>query len=261
MSSPIYTAENCTPAYQLDWSYSLFWHALPHDARWFKELQPLCEHDHVRLLQHAFRPPHVSQFLVSTRPDITPLLIVQRLKGRLQHLIRSTAPRAFRRNYSLRSIGSTRRDKLDHYLATQLQRHRPADPRVESRLAKYQLHHPEVDLSQETRTSHAIYWYNLHLVFVNDERWREIRHEILQSLSNMIERVSRAKRHRLSRAAIVPDHMHLTMRCGLEESPEEVALAYMNNLAHACGGKPVFKYSYYAGGFSEYDLGVIPRPE
>jgi REP element-mobilizing transposase RayT len=233
----------------------------PQDVRWFDELQRLCEPDHIRVLQHAFQPPNVSQFLVSTRPEITPLLIVQRLKGRLQHLIRSMAPNAFRRNYSLRSIGSTRREKLDHYLASQIKHHRPADPRVEARLAKYQIHHPEFDLMKPQRTSHAIYWYNLHLVFVNDERWHEIRHEQLQGLSNMIEAASRSKGHLLSRAAIMPDHIHLTMGCNLEESPEDVALSYLNNLAYACGMKPVFKYSYYSGTFSEYNLGVIPRPE
>ena len=29
----------------------------------------------------------------------------------------------------------------------------------------------------------------------------------------------------LSRAAIVPDHIHLTLGCGLNESPEEVVLS------------------------------------
>ena len=33
----------------------------------------------------------------------------------------------------------------------------------------------------------------------------------------------------------------------------------MNNLAYACGMKPVFRSSYYVGTLSEYDLGVIPR--
>jgi hypothetical protein len=46
----------------------------------------------------------------------------------------------------------------------------------------------------------------------------------------------------------------------LEESPEAVVLGYMNNLAYACGMKPCFQFSYYVGTFSEYDLGVIPRP-
>src|SRR5262249_1950272 len=109
MHTPLYTADNCKPAYQLDWSYALFWRSPPANLNWFADLQPLCEADRVRLLQHEFKPPNVSQFLVSTQPHVTPRLIAQRVKGRLQHLIKSELPKAFRRNYCLRSIGSTRR--------------------------------------------------------------------------------------------------------------------------------------------------------
>jgi REP element-mobilizing transposase RayT len=258
MSLPIYTADNSHSAYQLDWSYSLFWHEQPASLDWFRDLQPICETDHIRLLQHKFKPPNVSQFLVSTRPDVRPLLIAQRVKGRLQHLIRAEKPNAFRRNYSLRSIGSTRREKLDLYLATQLRHHPSAAPRVQERFVNYQIYHPDVDLSQPQRTLHAIYWYNLHVVFVNEARWREIDDRILRNLRDMIETTSRTRGHLLSRAAIVPDHYHLTLGCKLEESPQEIVLSYMNNLAQVCGGRPIFQFSYYTGTFSEYDLGVIP---
>jgi hypothetical protein len=163
MSTPHYTPANCNPAYQLDWSYSLFWRTPPIHLDWFHDLQAVCECDHIRLLEHEFNPPHLSQFLISTQPQVAPQLIAQRLKGRLQHLLRETNPNAFRRNYSLRSIGSTRRDKLEYYLASQLDHHPAADARVHSRLHKYQIHHPEIDLSQARRTTHAIYWYNLHV--------------------------------------------------------------------------------------------------
>ncbi len=43
--------------------------------------------------------------------------------------------------------------------------------------------------------------------------------------------------------AILTDHVHLTIGCGLNESPEEVALSYLNNLAHAGG----FVGGYLAG--------------
>jgi hypothetical protein len=165
----------------------------------------------------------------------------------------------FRRNYSLRSIGSTRREKLEQYLTTQLSHHPMADQRVQQRLEQFQIFRPEVDLSQPRRTSHAEYWYNLHIVIVNDERYMEVRDEVLAGLRDMILKASDAKGHSLSRAAIVPDHIHLILGCDLEESPEQVVLGYMNNLAYACGMKPVFRSSYYVGTLSEYDLGVIPR--
>jgi REP element-mobilizing transposase RayT len=261
MSQPIYTPNNCPdPAFQWDWSYDAFWRESPRDAAWLAELQLLCEEDGIRILQHRFREPTISQLLVSTTPNVAPLTIVMRLKGRLKHLVRDVFPKVFRRNYGLRSVGSTRREKLDHYLAGQLDHHRMADPNVPSRLREYQIYQPQVDLSQPRRTAHAIYWYNLHVVIVNDSRYMEIRHEILRDVREMILRASRIKAQWISRAAIVPDHIHLTLGCSLENSPEEVVLAYMNNLAYACGMKPVFKYGYFAGTFSEYDLGVIPRP-
>jgi REP element-mobilizing transposase RayT len=259
MTEPIYTAENCSVAYQLDWSYSLFWKEAPDGTEWFGDLRDSCEADGIRILNHQLAET-TSQFLISTRPNLAPIQIAQRVKGRLQHLIRLSRPKAFRRNYSLRSVGSTRRERLDKYLANQLDHHPTADPRVAARLARYQIHHPEIDLSSPQRTTHALYWYNLHIVLVHAERYAEIREDYLSRTRDMIDRVAMVKRHRLSRAAIVLDHIHLTMGCDLEESPQDVVLAYMNNLAYAHGMCPLFRYSYYVGTFSEYDLGVIPRP-
>jgi len=257
MPEPLYTPHTCpAPAYQLDWSYSLFWNERPAQLDWLDELKQLTEPDHIRILQQEFQEPNVSQFLVSTLPAVAPILIAQRLKGRLQRLL-GTSP--FRRNYSLRSIGSTRRDKLLEYLATQLDHHPMADWRVDQRLRAYQIHNPDVDLSLPQSTSHARYWYNLHIVLVHESRLMETQDDALPCIRDMILAASRTKGHRLSRAAILPDHLHLALGCHLEESPEEVVLGYLNNLAFARGMKPVFRFSYFVGTFSEYDLGVIPR--
>ena len=259
MPEPIYTPQNCQPAYQLDWSYSVFWHSTPEDFSWYDELKELNEKDHIRLLQHQFEEPNVSKLLISTQPQVPPLLVVQRVKGRLQHIIRKTMPDAFRRNYSLRSIGSTTREKLEHYLETQLGHHPMADPRVQERLAQYQVYQPDVDLSEPRPTSHALYWYNMHVVLVNEGRWMELRDDVLRAIRDMILQAGQAKGHLLSRGSILPDHIHLALGCKLEESPQEVAISYMNNLAYTCGMKAVYRFSYFVGTFSEYDLGVIPR--
>ena len=260
MLKPLYTPDNCEPAYQLDWSYTVFWHNTPSDFSWFRELKELSEKDHIRLLQHQFEQPNVSKFLISTRPHVAPLVIAQRTKGRLQHLIRGRTPDPVRRNYALRSIGSTKREKLDRYLETQFGHHSMADPEVQERLREYQIHRTDVDLSAPRYTSHGMYWYNLHVVMVNEYRWRHLRDAVLQKAHDMIGMASREKGHLLSRAAVLPDHVHLTLGCRLEESPQQVVLSYMNNLAYVCEMKSVLKFSYYVGTFSEYDLGVIPRP-
>jgi REP element-mobilizing transposase RayT len=260
MPTPIYTSENCKAAYQLYWVHSLFWRTPPGDTGWFEELKRLTEDDGIRLLQHKFEEPNVSKLLVSTKPEVAPRLIAQRVKGRLQHLIRERLPDAFRRNYAIRSVGSTKRENLEKYLEGQLRHHPMADTRIGDRFEQYQMNNAEVDLSRPSETTHARYWYNLHLVMVNEERWREVNESRLAAVRDMIVKAAAAKGHWLSRGAIVADHVHLTMRCKLEESPQDVALPYMNNVAYALGMKPALQFSYFVGTFGEYDLGVIPRP-
>ena len=258
MPDPIYTADNCQqPAYQLNWSYSLFWHEAPQAAAWLESLQAATEADGIRILQHEFGDKSVSQFLVSTRPNVTPQFIAQRMKGRLQHLVKATAPAAFQRNYSIRSIGSANRENIEAYVDGQLEHHPSADERVTERLKGLQIHNTIVNLSQPSQTSHAIYWYNLHVVLVSDGRYREVHAQPLQTLHDMILKVSATKGHGLSRAAILPDHIHLALRCKIDESPESVALSYLNNLAFALGMTRVFRFGYYVGTFGEYDLGAI----
>lgn len=73
----------------------------------------------------------------------------------------------------------------------------------------------------------------------------------------MILQIAAKKQHSLSRAAILPDHIHMLLRPSIHESPGDVALAYMNNLAHAHGMQPRFQFGYYAGTCGDYDMGAI----
>jgi REP element-mobilizing transposase RayT len=255
--SPLYTAENCRVAYQLDWALTVFWRTPPGTDAWLAPLQEATEADHVRILSHRFSRPDCSLFLTSTQPQVAPQQMVASVKGRLQYLVRDQLPRALQRNYAVRSAGSSKRAILDNYLRIQLDHHPMADQRLQEAFAAYQIHHPEIDLSQERRTAHAPFWYNLHIVLVNQERWREVRPRILDGWRSMLERASRARRHLLSRAALLPDHVHFLLGCSPEEAPGEVALSYMNNLAYVCEMRPVFQFSYYVGSFGEYDLGAI----
>ena len=255
MPEPTYRAGNVTEAYQLMWSYALFWHRPPADFIWFEPLQAATEPDDIRLLNHRFQSPNVSQFLISTTPAVPPLRIAQRVKGRLQHLL-TDRPDAFRRNYSLRSLGSTKRDKVEAYVASQLGHHPLADSRIAARFEEYQISDPAVDLSQPQKTTHAQYWYNLHLVFVMRDRARHVQEDTLDAIYSMIVRSSATKAYCLSRAGILPDHIHLAVGCGLSESPQAIALSYMNNLAFATG-VPLFDPGYWVGTFGEYDLGAV----
>jgi len=254
--APIYTSDNCTPAYQLNWSYSLFWRRAALDAsHWQDALNDSLKPDGIAILKCHQPQKNVTQLLLSTLPNVSGKFLVQRVKGRFQHLIREQMPSAFRRNYSLTSVGSTKREKLEAYVAQQIDHHRYADPRFRALLRRFQIVRPEVDLSEPRATSHALYAFNIHVVLQVQSGESAYDERSLNAWHEMIARASQAKGHRLSRAAILPNHLHLLLGCQLDESPEQVALGYLNNLSYACGMKPVFRYSYYVGTFGEYDLG------
>lgn len=84
----------------------------------------------------------------------------------------------------------------------------------------------------------------------------EIRPEPLLRMRAMIENSAAKRGQLLSAAGIVADHIHLTLGCNVEESPAEVAISYMNNLAYTCGMKRIFAFGFYVGTCGEYDLGV-----
>ena len=99
--------------------------------------------------------------------------------SRANHLIRERKPKPFSRYFSIDSVGNAPRDAVEAYVAEQLDHHKIADANVQDRLKKYQISCPEVDLSRMQKTSHGVFWYNLHLVFVHRERWNEDRHTVL----------------------------------------------------------------------------------
>jgi len=237
---------------------TVFWRATPvPDSEWFATLQQATEADGVRIIKHARTTGDAGQFFVSTKPHVAPQALIRSVKGRLQHEVGSIVPKALQRNYCLRGIGAATRSVVERYVADQLGHHRMADPDVQQRLARFQRSYPEVDLSRPSFSSHGQYWYNLHVVFVSDERWMEIRERVLEKRLTTIEAAARKHGHRLSRAAILPDHVHLTLGCAIGESPEEVVLSYMNNCAYACGMTPEFRFSYYVGTIGEYDRGAV----
>lgn len=254
---PPYTSENVRFAYQLNWSLTVFWREPLWDAGWFPALQAATEPDGIRLLEHRFSRPDISLFLVSTRPDVVPVEIPRRVKGRLQHLLRSHVQRPFQRNYDLRSLGSTVREKLEAYVANQLEHHGETLLNSRSSLADLQVIRTDVDLSQPRFTSHARYWCNLHLVLVRINRSRETEWKALETVRATILKVSEAQGHLLSRLGVLTDHLHLLFGFSPEESPVTIGLLYMNQIALAGEKQAVFQSSCFVGTFGEYDLGAI----
>ncbi|MEJ7595404.1 MAG: transposase [Planctomycetaceae bacterium] len=255
---PFYTPYDVNPAFQLNWGLTIFWRQQPiPDSEWLTQLQTATEPDGVRILKHRTLSDNATQFFLSTKPHVSPSQLIRSVKGRLQYIVGSQQPKAFQRNYAVRSVGSATRSVVEEYVVKQTNHHPMADSRVEELLQRYQRTFPDVDLSQPVSSAHGRYWYNLHLALVNDHRWMEIRPAVLDRLSEMIERVATKYGHRLSRVGLLADHFHLTLGCSVEQSPEEIALKYLNNCAFAIGMKPVFQFGYYAGTIGEYDRGAV----
>ncbi len=50
------------------------------------------------------------------------------------------------------------------------------------------------------------------------------------------------------------------LRGAIEHSPQDIALAFLNNLSYAMGRYALWQYGYYAGTFGEYDMGAVRHP-
>ena len=148
---------------------------------------------------------------------------------------------------------------IEQYVAAQMQHHPMADPRIEALLAPHQFIDPSLNGAIPRRSGHGEFVYNLHLVVVHQERFKEIREEYLRRTSDMLKGVAKKKDHLLSRIGLLADQMHWTVGCNIDESPLEVGLSYLNNLAFAHGMRPVFQFGFYAGTFGSYDMGAVRR--
>ena len=255
--TPIYTRDNCTFSFPLQWGLTLFWNASQLQAHWLEQLADALEPDGIRVLSHRFFDPTTSQFAISTKPHVSPQTIVQRVKGRLQYLVRDDQPKPFQRNFALRSFGSEQREKIEAYVASQTDHHRYADPAFQAFLESIQIVNPEVDLSKDCRSSHGLYWYNLHVVLVNQERWQIGSEKMLLRIRDTIPRIEKKWNWRVSRAGILPDHIHIALGCSHDRAPDEVAISFLNNLAHVNGMKPLYQFGAYIGTFGEYDQRVV----
>ena len=94
-------------------------------------------------------------------------------------------------------------------------------------------------------------------MIVTEERWRCTEPRWLATAREQSFRIAEKKGYGISRLSVMPDHLHLSLRGNIEHSPEQVALAFMNNLAYALGLTRVWRDSYYVGTFGEYDMNAV----
>jgi REP element-mobilizing transposase RayT len=264
LPEPIYTPDNvpCS-AYQIRFSWSCWPSAgtvFPPPAEdVLQELDARWETDGVRRLECKWSSAMI-QMTVSVKPHGSPVFLAARLKGRLDHALRQAGiPVKFSRKVSLRSLGDATKATIEEYIRNQIPKARYVDPRTEALLAQFTVRNPHVDLSMPTETNSGRYWYNLHLVLVTAQRVGYFDADCLTKIRDGCFRIAQKKKHAISIESVVPDHVHLAMRGNPEHSAQEIALAFMNNLAYLLGSSPIWEYGYYVGTFGEYDMRSVRR--
>ena len=260
LHTPLYLKDHVRPAYELRYSWA-GWPSSPLPIRSesvLADLQPWWEDDGLRLLEHRWCM-ELLQLTFSARPDVSPIFLAGRAKGRLQHALRKVVPDfgGFRRKVSVHSVGHNCREDVEAYVAAQVETATFVDARFRDMLQEFTTTRPEVDLAQPTESSHGRYWYNLHLVLVTDDRQRFVDPRSLSALHAGSLRIADKKGYKISRLSVMPDHLHVALRGNIEQSPGEIALAFQNNLAYAMGQVAIWAPSYYTGTFGEYDMWAI----
>ena len=254
---PLYTPAKCKFAYQLRWAITIHWRQTVDESVWLEPLQNALEKDQINILSIHQPLVQSTPFALSTRPAQRPIFIIQRLKGRLQYAVRDRYPKALQTHYAIRSFGTQERQVIEAYIAKQPMKHTMAAERFQKIFEDLLYSDTSVDLSLARSTEHGTYWYNLHVVLVHQERWCDVRAERLKKTQQVILKGAAKHDCRISRCAILADHLHVAMSCPLEASPEEIVLAMMNNVAWVYEMKPVLCFSAFVGTFGEYDQRVV----
>lgn len=261
MHEPMYLPEHTKAAYQLryiwtGWPSQTIFPPRPEED-FFTELFRAWETDGIRILKTQWQKESLA-FVASLTPQVSPVLFTQRMKGRLQYALRRYGvPTAFSRKFSMRSIGEAHRKAIEPYIAGQVDKEQFASEQFKKFLQQFTVCNHDVDLGKPATSAHGRYWYNLHLVLVIGGRIQIDDADFLGRVRNTCFRIAEVKKHRISRLSVMPDHLHIALGGNAMQSPEEIALSYMNNLAHVLRLGAVWQPSYYVGSFGEYDMDVI----
>jgi REP element-mobilizing transposase RayT len=256
-STQIYTPSNCTFSAPLLWSVSLFWNEPEPNDSWTEALIRDLRKDDIRLLRHHFSDMQTSHLTVSTKIGDAPSFIVQRVKGRLYYLVKQRKPKPFHGNFAIRSIGKSSLAETQQYVMNQLGHHKMADPELQSNLESLQIRNEDVDLSRLETSSHGAYWYNLHMVFVHQERWSTSNVFQLERVQQKIISVAKLNGLRLAAAGVLTDHVHLLAGCPYALSPQDIAIEFLNALASVWDSKPVYQFGGYVGTVGDYTTNAI----
>ena len=199
------------------------------------------------------------QLTFQTAPQVSPVFLAGRIKGRLQHAMRQAGvPVDFSRKISVRSLGDNRSPEVQHYLRRQAVRADLVDERYRATLQAAGYEDAAVDLAAPTETTRGRYWFNLHLVAVTADRFRMGKEDFLDKVRVGVLAWAHETGSRLRAFAPMPDHVHVAARGDPERSPVELAESLWRSLNRAAGCV-LMGENVYAGTFSEYGVEATNR--
>ena len=258
----LYTAGNAMAAYRLHYLWTSWLREggeLPWPRDLSASLESAWERDGLRCMR-ATRTRERVQILFSTLPNVAPVLLAARAKGRLTHALRLRGIRhRFSRKLSVRTIGENTRGQVEHYVESQVPSARWVDARFESLLSRFTTACDDVNLREPTIVRSGRYWYDLHVVLCTDWGHRFTDARSLGTLHESAVMVARRGGHSLSRLSVMPDHMHLVLRGKLECSPEEIVGEFQNGVCLGALGQHIWRDTYYVGTMGEYNMEFIRR--
>jgi len=223
---PLYQSTDLRAAYQLRYGWTGWPSNEPfpndHIAAALPAIAPEWESDGLRVLESLLSPQQL-QLTLSATPQLDPVTLAARVKGRIQHHCRQRGQAvSFSRKVGVRSLGDPTRAQVEAYIRAQVEHHDVADARFMEALKAFTVDRPEIDLSQPSETNSGRYWYNLHLVLVVGERFRIGEPATLAKIRDGALQICARKGYWLSTAAVLPDHLHLAFRGSIGQSPETI---------------------------------------
>ena len=259
---PLYDINNANPAYHLRYSWT-GWPTGGHFATCPSELLDTLvegfQKDGLRLLEHRWMPELV-QLMLSATPSVSPTILAQRVKGRLDHALRqANVMLSFSRKLAVRTLGENRRVDVERYIRDQVRSERFADPNFERKLKSFTVVNSDVDLAEPTASARGRYWYNLHVVLVTDDRHRVTDVDKLTVLRDACARIAAKKGYAISTLSLMPDHLHLALRGNIEHSPVQIGRCFQNNLAYVVGNGRLWADGFYVGSFGEYNMDAVRK--
>lgn len=262
MLDPIYSIQNVRPISHLyytwtGWPYRGEKFPQAPNPPFFDQLDKAWEKDNCSRVSTLWAEDRI-QFGFSVAPIVSPVEFVSRIKGRLQHAMRSHGDTIrLSRKVAFRAIGKNQTNEVANYVSKQVDKQPFVDVKFTQMLKGFTTVNSTKLLQEPSRSNSGRYWYNLHLVLVVAGRGRLGHEADFAKLDRIVAATADKYQHDLAVRAWMPDHLHVALRGNINQSPADIALAIMNNTSYAVGQDAIWQYGFYTGSFSEYDLGGL----